>query len=78
MESEAKLEEGTDSEDEDSDLEEDISGANRDYRPFRNESEKGKINSHLARTRNSDSMMSTRSVRSVDPEAVKARVKKAS
>ena len=72
---ESKSRDGSDSSDEDSDLEEDISGANRDYRPFRDESEKGKINSHLRRTRNSDSMMSTRSVRSVDPEAVKARVK---
>ena len=75
VESETKLREESDSGDEDSDLEEDISGANRDYRPFRDESERGKINSHLKRTRNSDSMMSTRSVRSVDPDAVKARVK---
>ena len=75
VESQAKLQEGSDRGDEDSDLEGDISGANRDYRPFRDESQKGKINSHLTRTRNSDSIMSTRSVRSLDPEAVKARVK---
>ena len=58
-----------------SDLEGNISGANRDYRPFRDQSNRGKVNSHFTRNRNSESMVSSRSTRSVDPETVKARIK---
>ena len=76
MESKDRLDaRDSDNDEVDSDPEEDISGANRDYGPFRDESSRNKINSHVVRTRNSDSVMSTRSLQSIDPRTVKARVK---
>ncbi len=62
---------------------EDLSQLNRDFRPFRDGESLDKVNAHVlkaeaarvSRTRNTDSMMSTRSRTSVDPEQVRARVK---
>ncbi len=63
--------------DEDSDDDKDISGANREFRPFRDEAARRKENAHVTRARNADSTASSpRASRApLDRDEVKARVK---
>lgn len=57
----------------------DISGQNREYRPFRNEDSWAHVNSHLnksGRNRSSNSMCSASTTSTIAPEVIRAKVKK--
>lgn len=67
--------------DDEVDLDEDLSCRNKQFRPFRNEHSLEHVNSHIensrgTRPRSSDSVSSTVSTCSVNPELVKARVRR--
>ncbi|KAL4227284.1 Serine/threonine-protein kinase RIO2 [Mactra antiquata] len=53
----------------------DISGQNREYRPFRNEDSWAHVNAHL-RNRSSNSMCSASTTSTIAPEVIRAKVKK--
>ncbi len=66
---------------EDDEIEEDLSQANRDMRPFRDQASRDHINAHLmkelrGRARNTDSTCSSASTATIDPQLVKQKVKR--
>lgn len=68
---------GEDDENDDDDEMCNISAQNKEFRPFRNEESRAHLNSHLQRTRNSESMCSTTSAAStIAPDVIRAKLKK--
>ena len=53
-----------------------ISESNREFRPFRNEESLTHVNTHLQRTRNSDSVSRASTQSTIDPRVIREKVKK--